>query len=387
MLGGNYDQRDFSGSQMGGFLNSPGIGSQTNNSSTTKPGRLVGESSLIPVTIKQITTAHEEPDAPFTIDGRDSFNVTIVGAITHVEVQSTNTAVTLSDGTDEIAVKIWTSEEGRVADVEKLKNLQKGTYIKVFGRPQLYRGTRSVTCYHLDIIQDSNEITLHLVEALYAHLMNINNNNKRITSIAKTNTNTTPLKRDGGSTMRSLANPSGRPLNDSYGIGSSGPSVLHASASTHLTGSNINTGDVDEDTEMTDLEKRIITVVKNPTFLASDGGCHINDVFKALSQYNLNEIKEAIQRLSEDGQLEALFFHFLFFKKLIVGERTFFIRRKWFFSGVFVLLQTTPSNSFKKNFDTASTVILAAYCKKRFKKILLVHVKRQIRIIVIEFDV
>lgn len=295
----NFDQQDFSGSHMGGFLNSPGIATQNTNT-TNKPGRLVSESSLIPVTIKQITTAPEpEPDAPFSIDGRDSFNVTVVGAITHVEVQSTNTAVTLSDGTDEIAVKIWTSEEARVADLEKLKELQKGIYVKVFGRPQFYRSTRSVTCYHLDIIKDSNELTLHLVEALYAHLMNLNKR-ANFNNVGKTSNVST--KGDSG-TMRSLTNPLGRTISDTYGVGSNGSSVLHANSATRLGSANLIMTDIDEDNEMSELEKKIITVVKSPIYVSSDKGCHINDIYKALTQYDMNEIKESVLRLSEDGQL------------------------------------------------------------------------------------
>jgi len=299
----SYDPQDFSGSQVnaGGYLNSPGIATQ--NSSTAKTGRFAGDSSLIPVTVKQITTAPEpEPDAPFMIDGRDSFNVTIIGAITHIEMQVTNTAITLSDGTDEIAVKIWTSEESRAAsDLEKLKELQKGMYIKVFGRPQLYRGARSLTCYHLDVIKDSNELTLHLVESLYAHLMNTNSNTKRMNSNAfgKGSSSTVGdnnTKKDSDSRNSNMR----KPLGDSYNIGSS---VLHGSTNTHLSGATLGTGDIDEDVEMNDLERKIISVIKNPIYSSTDGGCHIEEVFKDLPQYGVNDIKEAVQRLSDDGQL------------------------------------------------------------------------------------
>jgi len=70
---------------------------------------------------------------------------------------------------------------------------------------------------------------------------------------------------------------------------------------------NNNMGDADfriqDESEMSDLDKKIIAVVKNPIYLATDGGCPINDVYKILKDIDMHDIKDAIQRLSDDGQL------------------------------------------------------------------------------------
>jgi len=319
MFGGNFNQDDFSGSQVGaGYLNSPGIANQNSNVSGTKGATRSNDSCLVPVTIKQITSALEpEPDALFMIDGKDSFNVTVIGAITHIEVQSTNTAVTVTDGTDEIAVKIWASEEGRVnTELEKMKDLQKGAYVKIFGRPQLYRGTRSITCYRLDVIKDSNEITLHLVEALYAHLMNttvsahlktqLNSNavmdtTSTVNTVSANNNGNYRVKANTDVTNASMRNTN--PLNGNN-VGLSGSNALRNNTNSHLSGGIFSTGDVDiEESEMTDLEKKIMAVIKSPMYSSTDGGCHIDEVFRNLKDVHINDIKEAILRLSDDGQL------------------------------------------------------------------------------------
>jgi len=245
------------------------------------------------------------------IDGKDSFNVTVLGAITHIETQSTNTAITLTDGTEEIAVKIWASEEGRPnGDLEKkIKDFQKGAYVKIFGRPQLYRGTRSITCYRLEIVRDSNELTLHFVEALYAHLMNTSVNSSAKTelntSVTVNNTNNNNyLKSNSDSSnlpTRNSLNSLGHPLTGNNTSLSGSNAVRNIN--THLSGGLFGAGDVDiDENEMSDLEKKIIAVVKNPVYSTTEGGCHINEVFRTLKD-NMNDIKEAMQRLSDDGQL------------------------------------------------------------------------------------
>jgi len=152
----------------------------------------------------------------------------------------------------------------------------------------LYRGTRSITCYHLDIVKDSNELTLHLVEALYAHLMNKNINTKRQLNF-NADTVTNDNKSTGNASMRSLPNSLGGQLSRRNNVG---------------VGGSINgSGDVDEENEMSELEKKILGLVKNPIYLTTDEGCHVEEVLRKLSQFQPNDIKSAIQRLSDDGQL------------------------------------------------------------------------------------
>jgi len=162
------------GANGGGFM--PGSQSGNDNSSTTKRG--YGKDTLRPVTIKQLLDAHHpHPDAEyFLIDGSETTQVTFVGQIRNISLQTTNVTYKLDDGTGTMEVKVWIDaeafggeEEGEGGKGGKGKCVEQG-YARVWGRLKAFNNKRHVGANIIRPIQDYNEVQYHLLEATAVHL-------------------------------------------------------------------------------------------------------------------------------------------------------------------------------------------------------------------------
>ncbi|KAK0311265.1 Replication factor A protein 2 [Friedmanniomyces endolithicus] len=162
------------GANGGGFM--PGSQSNGDNASTTKRG--YGKDTLRPVTIKQLLDAHHpHPDAEyFMIDSSETTQVTFVGQIRNISLQTTNVTYKLDDGTGTIEVKVWIDaeafggEEGEGGGGGgKGKPVEQG-YARVWGRLKAFNNKRHVGANIIRPIQDYNEVQYHLLEATAVHL-------------------------------------------------------------------------------------------------------------------------------------------------------------------------------------------------------------------------
>merc|ERR1719305_1794840 len=67
--------------------------------------------ALMPLTIKQIFAATQDaPDDMFMVDGKEAAQVSLVGCVVELVVQSTNISYQLEDGTGRLEVKQWVTE-------------------------------------------------------------------------------------------------------------------------------------------------------------------------------------------------------------------------------------------------------------------------------------
>lgn len=158
------------GAGGGGFMPA---GSQGESPSTGK--RSYGKDTLRPVTIKQLNDAyHPHPDADhFIIDDQEATQVTIVGQVRNVSLQTTNITYRLDDGTGTMEVKVWIDAEAfndpNDPSNQKPKPVEHG-YARAWGRLKAFNNKRHIACNIIRPVVDYNEVQYHLLEATAVHL-------------------------------------------------------------------------------------------------------------------------------------------------------------------------------------------------------------------------
>jgi len=150
---------------------SPGKGSPGSPRKANRPKN----PPLIPVTVRQIldATSSGGPDATeFSIDGYTVSTVSVVGQILSMEPLSTNLNYSIDDSTATIDVRVWMEGgEGTNEFVQSTSpTWEKGRYVRAVGTIHQFKNTRSLVASKLVLIEDSNEIIYHHLEALQCHL-------------------------------------------------------------------------------------------------------------------------------------------------------------------------------------------------------------------------
>lgn len=171
----NYSTTSY-GAQGGGGGGGFMPGSQ-NQDSPSGGKRSYGKDTLRPCTIKQLHDAiHPNPDAEyFLIDGSETTQITFVGQVRAISMQTTNVTYKLDDGTGIIEVKQWIDAEqygdddGMGGGEKKDKVVEQG-YVRVWGRLKAFNNKRHVGANIIRPIHDFNEIQYHLLEATVVHL-------------------------------------------------------------------------------------------------------------------------------------------------------------------------------------------------------------------------
>ncbi|KAG9246058.1 hypothetical protein BJ878DRAFT_498660 [Calycina marina] len=164
--GGGYTNTSHAGAEGGGFMG----GSQTGSQDTPNGQRTYGKDTVRPVTIKQALAAtFAHPTAEAKIDGADVTSLSLVGLITKVSAQATNTTFSLDDGTGTIDAKQWVDSD---AGQENAKSMPTdGDYVHVWGTLKDFNGKRHIGVRTIRLIgKDFNEITHHMLEATAIHL-------------------------------------------------------------------------------------------------------------------------------------------------------------------------------------------------------------------------
>lgn len=138
--------------------------SESGNKSAEKKGSRERQ-SLIPVTAKQILTC-ENVDDVFRLDGAELFTVKIIGTVDSVAEHATNHTYQISDSTGSIECKLWIDKDsgGSVA-------MSANTLVRICGSLREYEGRRHVLVYDMSRVDDWNELTHHMLEVVYVHLL------------------------------------------------------------------------------------------------------------------------------------------------------------------------------------------------------------------------
>ena len=146
----------------------------------------VQHTSIVPVTLKQIQMAPQDPNEDkLLIDGREVTQVRVVGQIQEMTVSATNTNYTfqLDDGTAYTEVKVWIHEDpnGGVDYHQYTKaNWRQGIYVEVFGTIKVLstkENKRSIMAQRVNVITDFNLVTHHFLECIHAHLFALKGGN------------------------------------------------------------------------------------------------------------------------------------------------------------------------------------------------------------------
>lgn len=165
--GGGYTSNTTTNNNYGGG------GSQ--NSAEKRNSRSYDEQTLIPVSIHMASKAH--PDSSYggdgtalvLDDGRPLHTVKVVGAVRHVEGQSTNVLYTIEDGTGTMDVKQWLDDNDSSIMAEMKKETTKeGIYITVIGQIKDYEGKKTLVANSVRLLSTGNELTHHLLEVMYS---------------------------------------------------------------------------------------------------------------------------------------------------------------------------------------------------------------------------
>jgi len=154
----------------GGFEASPNI----EGTPKTKGRSGGGYQTMTPVTIKQLYNAVQAvPDDVFKVDGHDLNQVTIVGSVLSISLQSTNYSLLVDDGTGKMDVRIWIDTEDNSDYAQKKRAAWKeGIYIRAIGHLRAFNNKKSIVAFRIIPIKNFDEVTYHFLETIYVHLTN-----------------------------------------------------------------------------------------------------------------------------------------------------------------------------------------------------------------------
>merc|ERR1712129_687233 len=120
-----------------------------------------------------------------------------------------------------------------------------GRWVRINGRINHFGGRCSINVFNVIPITDFNEITHHFLEVIYAHLVN-----------------TQPPKQNN---------------NNGNGMGGGGGPQT--------------------------LKQKVMAIIGRPQWTQSETGCNVETIFNALTNEDVNEIRTAIDDLSNEGMI------------------------------------------------------------------------------------
>jgi len=128
--------------------------------------------TLTPITIRQLYNAtQQQPEDIFKVDGKELNQVTLVGQIVSSQIQSTTLELLIDDSTGKIDVKQWLEPDEGNGDAHR-SQFKEGVYVRVVGHLRAFQQRRNIMAFRIQPIDDWNEITFHLLEAIHVHLFN-----------------------------------------------------------------------------------------------------------------------------------------------------------------------------------------------------------------------
>mmetsp|Transcript_10277 Transcript_10277/g.21701 ORF Transcript_10277/g.21701 Transcript_10277/m.21701 type:complete len:275 (+) Transcript_10277:71-895(+) len=256
----------------GGFDNDGGTPSK-------KPMRNYDEQTLIPVTIKMITSAQLDPNGQGELslnDGRRLHMVKLVAAVRTHEDKSTNLLIDVEDGTGCTQVKVWVNEGDDCSAVTQLRQAasQDHTYIRIIGQVKEYDGMLQVVANDVRPVSTGNELTYHLLEVAHSYEKSLKMQNE-----------VKPMGGGMGFGIGNMASNAAPPQMGGVGMGAQGG-----------VGGGMGGGSA--------LNDMVLNVVKD-LGTGNDSGVHVNDIEAQVSSQGFSsaDIKGAISYLQNEGHI------------------------------------------------------------------------------------
>lgn len=129
--------------------------------------------TMLPVSIKQISTASNE-DGAYRLDGAEIHTVVIMGVVEGIEEHSTSTTFKINDGTGSIDAKLWNNEKDGTSSglMVRVATCHTNSFVKIVGALRDFEGRKSVLIYDINPLVDWNELTHHLFQIMFVYMQN-----------------------------------------------------------------------------------------------------------------------------------------------------------------------------------------------------------------------
>ncbi|XP_065174984.1 replication protein A 32 kDa subunit-B-like [Sycon ciliatum] len=166
MWGGGAGDASFGGGAGGGFGGAGGFGSPMDGSQEKRKSFNKGQ-SLMPVTAAQLYAARHDEDGSFYVNERELNYVTFIGVVRTVEETSTTLSYSVDDMTGEpMQVRKYIQD-----NETRRSECREGLFVRVAGHLRSYNETsRNVIAFVIQPVTEFNDITLHMLEVVHAHL-------------------------------------------------------------------------------------------------------------------------------------------------------------------------------------------------------------------------
>ncbi|GBE82162.1 Replication factor A protein [Sparassis crispa] len=248
----------------GGYL-SGGSPFGSGSGSPGGTGRRGGQSSLRPVTVKQLLNASQpHADAEWTIDDVDVGQITVVAVVVTVQVQTTNCIYWLDDGTGRFEARHWVDSSNE-EEAERWGNIEENTYVRVTGSLKSFGNKRYINATHLRPCADPHELYFHILEAAFDQLVYERGPPPR-PSEAGQNVSTTSA---GGHSAYSGQSNDASAVNDQY-------------------------------SNLPPIQRKIVTFILSQT--RNDEGVHVAAIARAVGG-DAHSISEALDKLMDEGHV------------------------------------------------------------------------------------
>ncbi|XP_050127491.1 replication protein A 32 kDa subunit A-like [Malus sylvestris] len=264
----------FSGSQFdatnafsgGGFMASQ---STQFGDSTPSPAKRRETHGLVPVTVKQISEAHQSGDekSNFVISGADVANVSVVGMVFDKAERNTDVDFTVDDGTGRIKCRRWVNEN---FDSREMQEIEDGIYVRVNGHLKVFQGVRLIVAFSVRPVKNFDEVAFHFIECIHTHLL------------------TSKLQLQGNAATQ--AQPMDSSLNTPVRSGSTGYQTAP---------SNQFSGQVSVD-GLKSCDQLVLDYLQQPSSIGKEKGIHRDELSQHL-KVPVGKILEAIRSLEEEG--------------------------------------------------------------------------------------
>uniref|UniRef100_A0A7S0WS52 Replication protein A C-terminal domain-containing protein n=1 Tax=Pyramimonas obovata TaxID=1411642 RepID=A0A7S0WS52_9CHLO len=274
MYNGDYGGADsqFGG---GGFMPSPTGGAATGASPGVKAGGGGQKNeSLTPLTVRQLHEALQggNVDESLTVDGDDLHSLTLVGKVVDAQDSSTMLSYTLDDGTGKVEVRMWLDDEGDLGQSMSGSGYAKGTYVRVYGNLRTFQNQRNIVAFQIRPVVDFNEVTFHLLEAIFVH-----------------------TKR-----TKAMGMGAGAPTTPNVKFNPNAP----ANYQTPVPAYNGNSGANNNSNGMEACQDKVMRAFETPQAATNEAGLSVDSLVQELgSMFSKEQIRTAVETLVNDGHL------------------------------------------------------------------------------------
>ncbi|KAL5664078.1 hypothetical protein ACJX0J_024186, partial [Zea mays] len=260
-------------------------------------------SGCSPTTVRHIARSFAAADATsggdpvISIDGVDATNVWLLGRAVSVMNMEAGVSFTLDDGTGQIALMRWITDD---IDAKEVSFVQNGLYLKVQVTLVGFQAKQHGFAHSIRPVTNFNELALHFIECMYVHLENVRPKMKdQFPRAVQANVSAHEMQAQVAHTVQTNV-PAYMPFSggvrehhvDFAPEVNQGrfPSSLQTNASTHapfsggvgeqqvhFTQPNQFTGG-----QQHDLQSMVLEVMQQPDILALENGVHVDEVARRL---------------------------------------------------------------------------------------------------------